>query len=174
MLKNNFNENEAVEIDAELYNDSYQLVNDPDVTIEITDKNKKSFPYAFTRTSNAYYLNAGSLPPGEYFYKASTTYSGKTFQKNGMFTVMSLNVEAMNTVANHLLLNNLALRHNGKMVYPAQLDQIESLLEARDDLKTIAYVQKRYTDLVSFFPLLILLISLISAEWFIRKRNGGY
>jgi hypothetical protein len=174
MLKNNFNENEAVEIDAELYNDSYQLVNDPDVTVVITDENKKNFPYAFTRTSNAYYLNAGSLPPGEYSYKATSTYSGKAFQKTGIFTVMSLNVEAMNTVANHLLLNNLAVRHNGKMVYPLQLDQIEPMLAARDDLKTIVYTQKRYTDLVSFFPLLLLLIGLLSAEWFIRKRNGSY
>ena len=30
LLKNHFNENEVVGIDAELYNDSYQLVNDPE------------------------------------------------------------------------------------------------------------------------------------------------
>ena len=173
-LKNNFNENEVVEIDAELYNDSYQLVNDPDVNIVITDENKKNFPYAFTRTSNAYYLNAGSLPPGEYTYNASTSFGGKAFQKTGMFSVMSLNIESMNTVANHVLLNNLAARHKGEMVYPAQMDQIEQLLAARDDLKTIAYTQKRYTDLVSFFPVLLLILGLLSAEWFIRKRSGSY
>jgi len=174
ILKNNFTENEAVEIDAELYNDSYQLVNEPEVNILVTDEHKKNFPYTFTRTSNAYYLNAGNLPPGEYSYKAITAFAGKAFQKTGMFTVMSLNVEAMNTVANHVLLNNMAVRHKGKMVYPDQLDQIEKLLASRDDLKTIAYSQKRYTDLVSFLPVLLLLILLLSAEWFIRKRNGSY
>ena len=174
LLKNSFLETEVVEIDAELYNDSYQLVNEPDVNIAITDQNKKMFPYAFTRTSNASYLNAGSLPPGTYSYKATTSFAGKTFQKTGMFTVMSLNVESMNTVANHVLLNNMANRHKGKMVYPAQMDEIVKLLAARDDLKTISYTQKRYTDLVSFFPLLLLLLALLSAEWFIRKRNGSY
>lgn len=174
MLKNNFSENEAVAIDAELYNDSYQLINAPEVNIVITDENKKNFPYAFTRTSNAYYLNAGSLPPGEYSYKASTTFAGKAFQKSGMFTVKLLNIESMNTVANHELLNNMAARHKGKMVYPQQLDQLEKLLAARDDMKTIAYTQKRYTDLVSFLPVLLLLLGLISAEWFVRKRNGSY
>jgi len=174
ILKNNFTENEAVEIDAELYNDSYQLVNEPEVNIVVTDEHKKNFTYTFTRTSNAYYLNAGNLPPGEYSYKAITAFAGKAFQKTGMFTVMSLNVEAMNTVANHVLLNNMAVRHKGKMVYPDQLDQIEKLLASRDDLKTIAYSQKRYTDLVSFLPVLLLLILLLSAEWFIRKRNGSY
>jgi hypothetical protein len=174
MLKNNFTESEAVEIDAELYNDSYQLVNEPDVNIVITDENKKGYPFAFTRTSNAYYLNAGNLPPGEYSYKATTSFAGKAFQKTGMFTVRSLNVESMNTVANHVLLNNIAVKHKGKMVNPDQLDQIEKLISSRDDLKTIAYAQKRYTDLVSIFPVLLLLISLLSAEWFIRKRNGSY
>jgi len=174
MLKNTFSESEIVEIDAELYNDSYQLVNEPEVNIVITDKNKKSFPYAFTRTSNAYYLNAGSLPPGEYSYKATTSFGGKAFQKTGTFTVVFLNIESVNTVANHVLLNNMASRHKGKMVYPDRLDDIIKLLAARDDLKTVAYTQKRYTDMVSFFPVLLLLLGLLTAEWFIRKRNGSY
>lgn len=174
MLKNNFSENEPVEIDAELYNDSYQLVNAPEVNFVITDAEKKNFPFTFSRTSNAYYLNAGNLPPGDYSYKATTNYGGKAFQKSGMFTVMALNVEAMNTVADHLLLNNMAARHKGKMVYPEQLDQIEQLLAGRDDLKTVVYTQKRYTDLVSYLPVLLLLLGLLSAEWFIRKRNGSY
>ena len=174
MLKNTFSENEIVEIDAELYNDSYQLVNEPEVNIIITDKNKKNYAFAFTRTSNAYYLNAGSLLPGEYSYKATTSFSGKAYQKNGMFSVISLNVESVNTVANHVLLHNMATRHKGKMVYPEQMDEILKLLAARDDLKTVAYTQKRYTELVSFLPVLLLLLGLLSAEWFIRKRNGSY
>ena len=174
MLKNNISETEAVEIDAELYNDSYQLVNTPEVNIVITDGNKKSFPFTFTRTSNAYYLNAGSLAPGDYSYKATTSFAGKSFQKEGKFTVMALNVESMNTVANHSLLNNMALRHKGKMLYPAQLEDIKQLLASRDDLKTVAYSQKRYTDLVSLLPYLLLILALLSAEWFVRKRNGSY
>jgi len=174
MLKNTFSESEIVEIDAELYNDSYQLVNEPEVNIVITDVNKKNFAFAFTRTSNAYYLNAGSLPPGEYTYKAATSFGGKAYQKTGKFSIMSLNVEAMNTVANHVLLNNMATRHKGKMVYPEQMGEIVKLLADRDDLKTVVYTRKRYTDLVSFFPVLLLLLVLLSAEWFIRKRNGSY
>jgi len=174
VCKNHFNENEAVEIDAELYNDSYELVNDPDVNIVITDENDKNFPFTFTRTSNAYYLNAGSLPAGEYKYNATTRYAGKTFEKNGMFTVLALNIEWMNTVADYGLLNTLASTHQGKMVFPSQLDQIPGLLAARDDFKTVAYSQKRYTDLVSFFPILLLILGLLTAEWFVRKRNGSY
>lgn len=174
MLKSTIWDSEVVEIDAELYNDSYQLVNEPEVKMVITDKNNKSFIYAFSRTTNAYYLNAGSLPPGDYSYKATTSFGGKAFQKSGTFTVAMQNVESVNTVANHLLLNNMALRHNGRMVYPDRLGDIVKMLSDRDDLKTVIYTQKRYTDLVSFWPVLLLLIGLLSAEWFIRKRNGSY
>ena len=173
-VKNNYSAGDAIEIDAELYNESYQLVNTPEVNLVITGADQKNYPFTFTRTSNAYFLNAGLFQPGDYSYKATTVFGGKAFEKTGRFSVTEVNTEAMNTVANHGLLNNMASRHDGKMIYPAQLDQLEKLLSGRDDLKTIVYTRKRYTDLVSFFPFLLLIISLISAEWFIRKRYGSY
>lgn len=172
--QNNFIENESVELDAELYNDSYQLVNDPDVNVVISDEQNINYPFAFTRTSNAYYLNAGSLPPGEYTYKASTTFAGKPLQKTGKFSIRNLNVEAMNTVADHLLLNNIAKRHNGQMVYPGSMNEIISMLKQREDVKTVVYSQKRYSELTGYLPALILIILLLTTEWFLRKRNGSY
>jgi len=144
------------------------------VNLVVTDENKKNYTYAFTRTSKAYYLNAGSFAPGDYKYKADVTYNGKRFEKNGIFSVAALNVEWMNTVADHNLLSNMAMRHKGKMLRTSQLDQVPELLAARDDLKTIVYSQKRYTDLVSFFPVLLLIIGLLTTELFIRKRSGSY
>jgi hypothetical protein len=174
LLKNNFTEDEAVEIDAELYNDSYELVNEPDVNIIITDKAGKSYPFAFSRTDNAYYLNAGSFVPGEYSYKASSAYGGKSFQKTGSFVVMAINEEMLNTVANHNLLFTLAKQHNGAMVSPAGMQSIVDLLGARDDIKTVSFVQKRYTDLVNIFWVFLFILALLSVEWFIRKRSGSY
>ena len=174
IVKNNYSAGDAVEMDAELYNESYQLVNTPEVNLVITGADQKNYPFTFTRTSNAYFLNAGLFQPGDYSFKATTGFGGKTFEKTGKFSVITENTEAMNTVANHGLLNIMDSRHHGKMVYPAQLGEIEKLLAARDDLKTIVYTRKRYTDLVSFFPFLLLIVGLLSAEWFIRKRNGGY
>jgi hypothetical protein len=174
LAKNYFFENELVEMDGELYNDSYELVNEPDVNISISDKNGKTYPFTFTRTANAYYLNAGSFPPGEYTYKATTIFGSKPFQKNGAFSVMALNEETMNTVANHRLLYNLAKQHNGEMISADQLGKLADILGKRDDIKTVAYVNKKYTDLVNIFWIFIFILSLLSIEWFLRKRNGGY
>src|SRR4029077_21060258 len=67
---NSFKDDEPIEMDAELYNPSYQLINDPEVTITITNSENKTFSFTFNRTSNAYHLNAGQLQAGTYHYSA--------------------------------------------------------------------------------------------------------
>jgi len=172
--KKSYLENEQVTFDAELYNGSYELDNTPEVKLVVTDSVNKSYPFVFSRTSNAYTLNAGSFAPGRYNYEASVVYDNKPMQKRGTFTVIPINVETLNTVANHSLMFNLASRHGGIMVYPAQLNEIEKFLSEREDIKTVAYSQKRFTDLVNQWWVLALIIGLLTTEWFLRKRGGGY
>lgn len=172
--KKSYLENEQVTFDAELYNESYELDNAPEVKLVVTDSVNKSYPFVFSRTSNAYTLNAGSFAPGKYNYEASVVYDNKPMQKRGSFTIMPINVETLNTVANQSLMYNLAVRHDGTMVYPADMAKIEEFLANREDIKTISYSQKRFTDLVNLWWVLALIVLLLAAEWFIRKRAGGY
>jgi hypothetical protein len=173
-VKANIAENSPVEFDAELYNESYQLVNEPEVSLVITDISKKSYPFTFSHTSNAYFLNAGNFAPGEYSYRATTMLGGTKFEKTGVFTVSALNLEAANLVANHNLLANLAAQHRGKLAGINSLDSIPEWLSKSEDVKTIAYSRKRYTDLVDIWPLMLIIILLLSTEWFLRKWNGSY
>ncbi|MCD4791148.1 MAG: hypothetical protein K8R37_14225 [Bacteroidales bacterium] len=172
--KNDFNENEDIEFDAEVYNESYELINEPEVTLTITNSEGKKFPYTFNKTSNAYYLNAGSLPVDNYKYSARVQVGNKILTDNGEFTVSALNIEKTNIIANHNLLYNLALKRGGEMVYPDQLDDLLEIIKTREDIKTISYTQKRFTEILNIPLLLILILSLLTAEWFIRKRAGGY
>ncbi len=80
VAKNIFNENEPIVLDAELYNESYELVNDPDVSLTITNGEGRDFPYTFNRTANAYTLSAGVLPVGSYRFKGTVTYNGQSLE----------------------------------------------------------------------------------------------
>ncbi len=171
--KNNFKENDDIEFDAEVYNESYELVNDPDVTLVITDNEGNRYPYTFNRTVRAYHLNAGSLPVGNYKYTARVNANGKILTANGEFVISALNVETTNTIANHNLLYNLAVKRGGEMLFPSQIDQLVSKIESRDDIKTIVYTQLRYIEILNLPWLLVLIIGLLSLEWFMRKRAGG-
>lgn len=172
--KNNYPENEPVELEAEVYNESYELINTPDVNIVITDGNNKKFPYAFSKTINAYRLNAGALPVGEYTYEAKVKVGEKLLSQKGQFSVSALQIELTNTVADHQLLYNLAKNHGGELIYPQNLDQLAEKLQTREDVKSVSYSEKKLDDLLNLKWIFALILALLSIEWFVRKRNGVY
>lgn len=171
---NSFKEDEPIEMDAELYNPSYQLINDPEVNIVITNSTGKNFSFTFNRTSNAYHLNAGQLQAGQYSYEAKVKVGDQLYDKKGEFSVTPVQLEATHTIADHHLLYQLASEHGGKMLFPNQVDQLPDLLEKRDDIKPIIYSHVSYAPLIDLKWVFFALLILASAEWFIRKWNGTY
>lgn len=171
---NSYKEDEPIEMDAELYNPSYQLMNDPEVTITITNSEGKNFPFTFSRTSNAYHLNAGMLQAGTYTYNAQVKYGSQLYTKKGEFTVIPVQLESTHTIADHHLLYQLANQHGGKMFFPNQLDELTKALESRDDIKPIIYTHTSYSPIIDLKWIFFLLLILAGTEWFIRKWNGTY
>ncbi|MGB3948467.1 MAG: hypothetical protein WBM13_10815 [Bacteroidia bacterium] len=172
--KTNFMENEAIELEAEVYNESYELINTPEVTITIKNKDGKSFPYSFNKVSNAYRLNAGMMPVGEYKYEARVKIGEKIYTQRGEFSISPLQIELTNTIADHQLLNTLSKKHGGALFYPQNLEQLGETISKRDDIKSVSYSQNKLSDLINLKWIFFILISLLSVEWFMRKRNGAY
>ena len=81
--KNIFNENEPIILDAEVYNDNYELINEGDVSLTIKDSEGKEFPSTFNRTAKAYSLNAGVFPVGNYTFNGATSHNGKQLTYKG-------------------------------------------------------------------------------------------
>lgn len=167
-------ENEPVIFSAEVYNPSFELINDADVNITITDEQNKSFPFAFSRSGNIYQLNAGLFASGIYKYTAQTKIGNRIYKVSGEFTVVPVQLETVNTTADYSLLFNLASQHSGTMVSAHNISQLADILKKREDLKTITYIQKRYTDWINIPWIFLLILVLLSVEWFIRKRAGSY
>lgn len=172
--KNRFNENEALVFDAELYNESYELINDEDVNIEILNADDKKFPFNFSKTTSAYRLNAGIFPPGHYRYIAKVNSNGKKIQETGEFSITALQVEQANTIANHQLLYALAHKYGGEMVYPTDIEKLADTLKKREDIKTVSYAQSKLQEIINIKWILALIILFLSIEWFLRKQQGAY
>lgn len=171
-LNNRISENEPVEIEAEVFNASYELINDPDVSITITDSENKTYPFVFGKTPRAYFLNAGLFPIGEYTYKASVKVGSQMFLKTGKFFVEQVNVESSNLVADHNLLYRIAASHDGEMIEPASMRKLAEKILARDDIRSVSIYQKRMADLIGNPWLFVLILALLATEWVIRKREG--
>lgn len=170
----NYLENEPVTFTAEVYNQTYELINEPEVEMLITNTDNKSFPYSFSRSGNAYQLNAGTFATGDYKFTAKVKVGEKVFQQKGEFSVTAQNLESLNTLADHNLMFSLAQKHDGKMLYPATMKTLPELLKQRGDIKSISFIQKRFNDLVNLAWVLILIVVLVGTEMFLRKRAGSY
>lgn len=165
-------ENETVTLGAELYNDNYELVNIPEMRMKLTDASGgRGAEYEMNRSGSSYSLNLATLTPGHYKMDADATLAGKKYQATGTFVVEELNLEQINTVADHALLNTLAQTTGGQMVAANQTSRIAELLKAREDLKKVIYTHTRYTELLDIPWILLLIVLLLGAEWASRKYN---
>jgi len=172
--KTNYKENESLIFDAQLYNQSEQLINQPDVSVRIYNKAGKEFLFTMSKTDKAYTLNAGVFPIGNYRFKAEVKLGDKILSQQGEFSVSALQIETALTVADHQLLHALAAQTGGAVYYPGQVDDLIQKLKTNENLKPLSFMHKKLEDLLNEPWFFFLLIVLISTEWFIRKRAGSY
>lgn len=171
--RNTFDENEHVILNAELYNDANELVNKPDVSITLRAAGKRSYSFIFSKTSNAYILDAGVLPFGEYSFTAFARLGDLSHKAEGRFIVSRQSAEFRQTTANHQILNALSRESGGKMIFPSQMNALDSLIARNELVKDISYENRRLEELINLKWIFFLITLLLSAEWFIRKRNGS-
>jgi hypothetical protein len=171
--KKQFDENESIVFDAELYNESYQLINTPEVSLVITNAKGKTFTYTFTKTNDAYTLNTGTLPTGNYSYVASTGIGSTQQQVKGQFIVKPTQLEFAQTTANHQLLNEVSTQTNGKLFYLNNAKQLAKEIKDNQQIKPIIFENKDVKSWMELKWIFATILTLLSIEWFIRKWNGS-
>lgn len=170
----NFLENESVIFEGELYNESYEPLTGKEITITFKNSNNEEFKYTFSPEGARYKLNAGQLPVDNYSYVASANNGKQTLKETGEFSVSPLQLEAVQTIADHRLLYQLAHDQGGEMLAPTELQKLPELIKAKKEIVSVAYENKSLDDLINFKWILAVLIGLLSLEWLLRKRAGTY
>lgn len=172
--KNSYNDNERIRMDAEVYNSSYELINTVDVNLELQDEGGNKYPFSFARTTSAYTLDLGLLKAGSYTFKSSTQVGEDEYFAQGKFIIKEVTAERSSGRADHTLLNTFAIRTGGSMIQPRDLLNLDELLTNRNDVKPISHIETKLEELIKFSWIFVLILLLLSLEWFIRKRNGSY
>lgn len=171
--KNVYEEYQPVVITAELYNESYELINDADVSITITDEDGKKYEQQLSKQNNQYVLDMGDLPVGEYSWECHTKYGKNSYSKTGAFSVEEVLLESTNLVADHNLLQSMSSVTNGKFYLPSDMQKIEKEIKNNDNIKPIANYNKKYSLLLNSWWYFACIVLLLAVEWFLRKWNGG-
>ena len=173
MDKNIFNENEKVVFDAELYNQSYELINEPDASLTITNSNGKDFNFTFNKKGKAYTLNAGFFPVGNYTYRGTVNNAGEQLTYTGQFSVQPIQLEIFETTADHGVLQLLSEKYGGSLVYPNNINTIATTLQ-ENPIKPVQYNTSKTRSIINVKWIFFVLLGLMILEWFIRRYFGGY
>jgi hypothetical protein len=169
-----FQETDAIEFTAELYNDSYELVNSPEVNMRIVNDSMQELTYQFDRVDDFYRLNAGNLKPGDYTFQAETDLGNQHFTEKGSFSIVKNELEIQNTQADFGLLYRLAEQSGGKFFTIEEYGTLLDTIMANKQITVQQHEQTLQTEWINLKSLFFLLILLFAIEWFFRKYWGIY
>lgn len=168
-----FTGSEPVEFTAQVYDESYQPVNDAEVSLSVAQQGQTS-QLTLTSLGNGRFEGAfDPLPEGDYTYLARAIAGGKELaQEKGSFSVGGLNAEFLETRMNKLLLQQLAARTGGKYYDTQELGRLPADLARMPDFKPREVSLAQHMELWNKPWMMGVLVALFSVEWFLRKRNG--
>lgn len=168
-----FDENQPVNFEAEVYNESFELIQQGEVQLQVENDLGKKFNYTFSKTDKSYSLDMGIMPVGNYTYMATTSIGTKVEKTKGQFAVIPLQLELLNTAANHQLLNELSIQTNGLRFYPSQLDELAKGIQENETIKPTRFSSEELKSWINIKGLFFTILAFLSIEWFIRKWNGS-
>ena len=164
------NENEEIIFEAQVYNDNYELENKEDVSLILTNSNKKEFKFIFDKIDDKYLLDLGNLASEKYSVYAKV--DKRNYEKYGQLTIRPVQIEALSTVADHQLLYNLSNITGGKSFSLSEFNSISNYINKTQNKSSLTTIEDRLKQFIDFEMILLILLILISSEWFVRKYNG--
>lgn len=165
-------ESEPVEFNTEVYNELFEKVYDYNIDLKLTNSDNETVEYNYVNTPSENYKING-LAPGVYRYTASTSLAGNREVASGSFAVQKLDLEDIDLTANFQLLRNISNNSGGQFF---NFENADEAVDAITDLnpKPLARSNERLNPIIHNPWILLLLLSLLSIEWFTRKYHGSY
>lgn len=168
-----FSSGESVEFFGELYDDNYQPIDNALVKVKVQSD---SDTYEVTMNSigsGRYTANIEGLKEGDYkFTGLAENGEIKLGEDNGRFSVGESNLEFINLRMNAPLLKLLAQKTGGGFFTADNFYGIVEKLKKDKNFSSIQVSHKDEFQLWNVYYILIVIILLLSIEWYIRKKSG--
>lgn len=167
-------EGKEVKFEAEYYNESFELDNEADLRLVVTDSLDHDFEYRFQNDGRGYKIAIGTLSPGDYTWKATAQNGQEQFSESGEFIVTENKAEFLNLRADFNMLEQWSMKTKGQTFYAGQEAEAVNNLLALETAKPIIHSSKEWQSIIEWKWVAFLIVLLIAAEWFLRKYNGHY
>ena len=173
-FRNNYAEDQDIGMQAELLNESFEPITDPDISIAIIAESGIRYNYVFDKQTDHYELNVGHLPAGSYTFEASVNLGDNQFKETGLFNIDKVQLEHSNTQANFNLLYQISKRTGGKFVRANQFPELLKQIVKGQNKEHKEQKQLRVEEFISVKWFFIFILFLMGLEWFLKKYWGSY
>ncbi|TCN55533.1 hypothetical protein D0809_16630 [Flavobacterium circumlabens] len=166
-----YNSGEAIVINAQYFNKNYEFDEKARLTINVTNAiTKQTKNYDLLKGNNSFSVNLDGLPAGKYNFTVKELNTNTSY--TGHFEILDFDIEKQFVNPDVLKLKQLALQTNGKAFFQNQRAELIKTLLENKEYKSIEKNVSTKTPLIDWVWLLILIVALLTTEWFVRKYNG--
>ena len=173
LLKEMYNSGESVEFMAELYDDSYQPIDGAAVKISVKKEGELFETIMTNLGTGKYFANIEGLSEGDYQYIGHAN-NGEIMlgEDSGRFSIGESNLEFNNIRMNADILRQIAYKAGGNFYTTNDFNGVVEKIKNDANFIPAEVTYKSEFQLWNIYYTLILLILLLSIEWFIRKKSG--
>jgi hypothetical protein len=171
--KETFTQGEPIEFSGQVYDLNQRPFDNADVRVTVTNEGKE-FETVLRPLGNGRYEGMMDGPGhGDFTYRA-VAYSGGQYigDDRGRFSVGELNLEFQDSRMNASLLRQLAFRTGGTYHTPATFASLADTLASLKPFSPRQISSTTSLELWNWQYSLAVVVLLLAAEWFMRKRSG--
>jgi len=168
-----FTTREPVILHTEVYNDVFEKIYGQEITLKLSNEDNEVTSYTYINNEGQPEFRISGLKEGAYRFTASTYVNDKPEQVEGRFLVRDIDLESINTTADHGMLRELAAKTGGRFVRQDQISELTNLLvesKSPDRLNS----SEEVVEIIHLKWLFFVLVLLAAVEWAVRKYQGGY
>lgn len=164
--------NEQIQFQGELYDESFNPINNAEVNVKIKNENYESEITLNSIGNGLYEGILQDLKTGDYTFNAIAKLNGTSLKSNGRFSVGDIDLELINPQQNANFLKLLSNTTNGKYYFNNDYKDVFERINQTNKRFNKEKIEVSEINLWSNEILLIILILLFALEWFLRKREG--
>mgnify|MGYP000483449901 CR=1 FL=1 len=164
----------SFQINAQLYNDNYQLIDDADVRLYLYDKDKTEYIYTLNSNGNTYNTSIDNLNYGTHQFKVVSKFNDQQTQQRGTFAVLESQLEQHKLEADWTTLKKISDNTQGLFLQKKDFDNYAEIIINNIEAQSQVYFSKQLSDLIKQKSIFLLLLLSLILEWGIRKRLGTH
>ena len=168
------NQGNSFQLNAQLYNDNYQLIDNAELSLYLIDEKKTEYLYTLNSNGTTYNTSIVNLNEGTYQFKIVSKFKDEQTEQTGTFAVLDSQLEQQKLEADWATLKKISDNTQGILIQKEDFNNYAETISNNVKAQSQVYFSKQLSDLIQQKSIFLLLLLSLILEWAIRKRLGTH